>query len=465
MNIQNFNQNSNGSASNNASGPERNSGKKKKIRLHIEDVTLENEYYIDISKRYRLAKFIVLILLIIYILAMISIYREEITIENFRYMIKYLDNSTLEYEGEYNTIYYNNDGHSDYAYYKGELAVVSGSEMNLFAMSGISDLNLTLTYTEPKIMPSAKYMLVYDFFGNSYSLYNSFSQLYSETLEYPISDAAISDSGMYAVVTKTQEYRSAVIFYDKNFEQVSQILKEKYVMDIDITDDGEKALVVSAYNSEGIFNCEIMTINPYSDKPESLAVYEDKIPLKAGYNAVGGYTVLCDTGVTLYDSDNRLVSEYDFGGLQPAKCDIGEYYTSVALSQNVVVNENRIIFFNVNGKAVYEEIIKGEILEIKTDKDFAYIVFDGKLMKIDLYSGESGECEIEKNCMELIVVNDRVLLLCYNNKCIALENTAANFGLSKPEETEAAYDGVVISDVTENEETDSVSDETNSQIS
>lgn len=429
--MQQYNNNNNkDSASQNSSSSQHKNNKKNKIKLRIEDVTIENEYYIDIAKKFKIAKYIILILLIFYVLAMISLYRDEITVENFRYMIKYLDNSSSDYDGEYSTIYYNSDTQSSHAYYKGELAVAGKAGLSLFSMTGISDLNVTLGYTEPKLIAASRYLMAYDFFGNSYSLYNSFSQLYSQSTEYPISNAALSDSGVYAIVTKTQEYRSVVLFYDKDFELISQILKEKYVMDISLMPDGNNALIVSAYNSAGMYSCEIMTIDPHTDEPFAVMTFDDRLPLVAAFNSSGGYTVVCDTGVMIFDSSNELLKYNDFGGYEPSRCEIGDYYTAVALSRNVVVNENRIIFFDTKGKIVYDEIIKGEILDIKTDMNYAYIVFDGRIKKINILTGVCGEYAINKNCTEILVVSDTVLLVCYDNRSVAIENTDAAFGMN-----------------------------------
>lgn len=55
-------------------------------------------------------------------------------------------------------------------------------------------------------------MIVYDLGGNYYSVYNSLEKLSEKFTAYPIAAAAGTDNGMYAVLTRSAEYKVSNIF-------------------------------------------------------------------------------------------------------------------------------------------------------------------------------------------------------------------------------------------------------------
>ena len=49
-----------------------------------------NKYYESVATAFRYAKFIVLFLTVIFVMFILSFFREEVSIENFQYMLKYI---------------------------------------------------------------------------------------------------------------------------------------------------------------------------------------------------------------------------------------------------------------------------------------------------------------------------------------------------------------------------------------
>ncbi len=416
-------------------------GKKgKRIRFRSEDIVEETPYYLQMGRRYKFAKFAILVVLVVYLLGMLSAFRDELTLTNFlQWFDKMFVNSytVSEYEGEYKTIFYNNDGSGDQTLYKGDLAVVDEGGLVVYSMSGIAEMTEAFSYSAPKLLSSDRYLLAYDFFGNSYSVYNSFSRLHTETLPYPISGAAISDSGIFALISRTDEYRGSVTFYNAKFEPLSEILKSKFVFDVAIDHDGDMAIITSVYNEGGDFMCEIVALDPHSDEPRSTVNIADTVPWKTGFMINGNYAVVCDSAVYLYDTDHKQIGCYTYGGVALSSCYIDDYFTTIVLSENVVVDENRVVFYKADGEKLREIYTKGEIADIKTDDRYAYLVFDGSIMKIDLYTGEEGFCRVEKNCGKILLIKD-MLLLCYANHESPIENSAVTFGMSGAADSESA---------------------------
>lgn len=378
-----------------------------------------NMHFLAVSRRYKIAKLIVLFFLVMYLLVTIALYRDKITVENFQYIMKYLDVDSPEYSGNYRTIYYDASNERRVGLYKGELAVVTGSAVNLYNMLGNNILNYNTSYSQPVLHTSKSYMLVYALGEKAYSINNTLSQLYTETYEYPIQGAALSDSGMYAIVSKTLEYRSAVYIYDRDFNKITQILKDKLVMDVEITSNGDEVLLLSVYNKNGDFRSEIMTCNPYSDVESSIETLEGVFAVKAGYNSEGGYSIICDSKILFYDKDNKRLAAYSYDGLVPVNYLLSEKYTAIAFNKNIVGNDNDFIIFDNSGKSVYSGIISGKIYDIASDGIYVYVLLDNLIIRIDPQDGAVIPAEIEGSALNLLVKDMYTLIVCYNQKSMA----------------------------------------------
>jgi len=377
----------------------------------------ENKYYIGISERCKTVKYIVLVILVVFILTMISVCKDDITVENFQYLIKFLDTEKNEYDGSSRTIIYSSSENMRFGVYKGDLVTAKNYTVDMYNFTGAVTMTDDVVYGDPVLLTSDKYMLVYDLGGTSFTLYNAFSRLYSETFDYALTNAAVSDSGMFAIVTKTLEYRSAVYIYDKDFNKITQIMKDKYVMSVDIADDGSKILVVSASsNSDGDFYTEIMSVEPYSEKESTHTIVTDAMPLAAAYNKNNGYTVLCDNRLLFYSEDGSLESEYGFGGRIPTSFDMSGEYTVISFNKNLVGYDNDIMVFNAEGKLVLNTIIEGRITRMRTDSGCLFVLLGNSLVRVDIENGKKDTLDIEKNCSDIVPVDESRFMLCYTEK-------------------------------------------------
>jgi len=176
-------------------------------------------YWGAIAFRIKIARYLLLTALVIFLGVMIFAYHSDLTLENLQYMMRYLNTDSPEYTGKYRTIYFNQSDKLQVGSYKGEVAVADEKSVTLYNMLGNSTLTYSINMQTPMLLTSDRYMLVYGLGENTFTVSNAFSKIYSETLEYPIWGASISDD-MFAIVSNTMEYRSAVTIYDTSFRKI-----------------------------------------------------------------------------------------------------------------------------------------------------------------------------------------------------------------------------------------------------
>ena len=164
-----------------------------------------NPYFIVISNRFKTAKYITACILVVYLLAAVVLFRDEITVENLRYLFKDIEMGENSITESSDIIKYDADIQVQLATYKGDLVVAGSSYFYLCDLQGNKRLSENSTFSNPIVLTGDKYLLVYGLSEHTYTLYNAFAQLHTATTEYPISCAALSNKGMYAIVTRTSE--------------------------------------------------------------------------------------------------------------------------------------------------------------------------------------------------------------------------------------------------------------------
>ena len=373
-----------------------------------------NEYLLEISRKIKLCKIFVILFTVVFMCGMIFIFRSDITLENYRYFIRFFS-SDGDYNGDYRTIYFDSASTSSIGIFNGDLVTVSTNGINLYSMKGNNTLTENLSYSNPMIDTHGKYLAVYDLGGYSFELLNNFSVLYSETFDYPISLAKVSEDGMFALVTKSLEYQSVVNLYDHNFRLLSRIYKDKYVMDLDISHDESEILVVSAYSENGIYCSEVMIGQPYVSESESTAVLTNEFALSCNYFADGSYCVMTDKALHFYNDDNQETGNYQFGNIVPTKFEATENNVIISYNKNIVGSEMGIFIFDEKGEIKSEYTVPDRVLDIACYKDDFFILCAKNINRLNVKSDEIQSYPITGGSTRIFVCDDDTVIVGYTN--------------------------------------------------
>ena len=317
--------------------------------------------------------------------------------------------------------------------FNGDLAVVKRDGVNFYGMSGSNTMNQPVSYSNPALITNGKYMLTYDIGGYSFDLFNNFSRLAGETFDYPISTAAVSREGMYAVVTKSLEYQSQVNLYDHNFTLLTRILKDKYVMNVGISDDGSEILVMSVYSENGKYSTEIMTLEPYSNTAKSTYNRVDSMAVLGGYHADGSYSVLCSDALLFFDKNDTLVNEFPITAITPTKCIVSSDCTILAYNENIVGSTTDIIVFSNDGEQITTLELDDKLIDVDCLGDVIYMLCNNNLVRLDLNDSKPQKCRLEGGGSSVFIADPETVLISYSNK-VQPYSTESLFADDKEEE-------------------------------
>lgn len=340
-----------------------------------------NEYYISVARKLRVFKYLTLIVLIVFVSVMLLVFRESITYENLQYMLR--DFNVASSGATFSTINFDTDGVSCTEVFRGDILTVGKKNISLYSISGNKILSQTVSYNAPCVSVSEKYFLAYDSEGKTYSVYNSYSKLFSEEFDYSVTDACVSDSGNYAVVTSTREYPYAIYVYNKDFKRIGEYYKNKYVMDILLSKDGEQLIILSFYAEGGDYRTEILLCDTSGKTEDRTVTISGRFPMMAEYNENGGFTVVTDGGAYVYSDGAELLKTVSLKDEILSRAALGENSSALFYKKNKNASETSVVLFDNEGNVIYNDCVYGKIVDAEMFEDGLYVLMDDSVILID----------------------------------------------------------------------------------
>lgn len=374
----------------------------------IDDAPERNAYYDRVARRYRTAQYLTLFLVVAVILTAFVTGSDSITYANFVYLLRDFDTVLSAGGDTVNRIRYSAADERQYLCYRNGLALVNRAGVELYNASGRRTLDDTPGFSDPRAAASAQYMLVWDAGHTSYALYNSLARIYTGELDFPISAGAISDSGMYAVVTKSREYTSAVLLYGKNNRLKNRFLKDEYVIDVAIADDGERVALASVKSADGAYLTELLLAEPGKDTALATVELGGMFPLAVRFFDDNRVALLCDGAICFYSAQGEALGRFTFTDAAPSRFALDGELAALVFPNNVMGTESRVLCFDGNGQTVDDAVFAGRAEAVALGHDGLYLLTEN-----DLYhraEGKTASLDYSGSGKALLTSGDGVLL-------------------------------------------------------
>ncbi len=401
---------------------------KEKILRREDFAGAGDAYYATVSARYKIAQRVFSLLLILFILISIFANIRDITYGNFFYFVRDFGNAVDIESTNYETLAYDVYPNQTFSLYRGGLAAVSPSNVSVFTATGRRTLRSRSDYVIPYAVCSDKYVLVYDMSGTSFALYNSFSKVYTENFENAVTDAAISDSGVFAVVTSSAEYKSVIQVYNKNIKPIGKYSKDMYAIDTAIDADGERMAVLyySVGDGRGASTVRVYDVserkNDSRDPDEERILFETvlpyEFPLACSFLEKGRLSVITDSSATVLDDLYNVYEEQRYGG-EVSAVYADEGGAAVALKTGALNDVNKIIAFDSEGKLLYSDIVRESARQIEVCGKYIFIKSDTGAVRVDSASGEEEKYECQSG--KMLVYDEETAIVCAESKAVYIK--------------------------------------------
>ena len=272
-------------------------------------------YFASVSAFYKVIERILWVLLVLFLIFSLLTNYKEITFNNFFYLLKDFSSAVDSETSNYQVLSYDSDKRQKFALFRGGIVSASPSSVSVFTSSGRRSLRNNNDYYSPNIVSSDKYVLVYDSASSSFSIYNSFSKVYNERLDDPITDAAFASDGSFAVATRQADIKTVIHLYGKNIKQRGYISQSDYVFDMSLSNT-EDRLATIAYDVGAGTGETIITVYDVgsSNTAKELFKYsiDGEFPYSCAYLENGSLAIVTNRSIQIFDKNFKQDKKQNF---------------------------------------------------------------------------------------------------------------------------------------------------------
>ena len=294
--------------------------------------------------------------------------------------------------------------------------VLSDTKITAYSNSGKELFSYVHGFEKPVLKSSSTRALVFNQGGNDVLIFDLKELKFSFTTEKPIVTAAISDSGVFGVVTDSDNYASAVSIYSKSKKMIYEwYSSEGTVNNLAISPNGKK-IAVSAFTSEvGHYDSKLNILKfDSADAVFSKEYGGTLIYALDTYNS-GGISLLTSNGFEYIKWSNYKLKKYS-----------NEYSVSMFRSTsnaNLVVfnrendkTDNRIAIFNSRGDLKREVEFSGILNDIQISRGNIYCLTDTEVFLLNDEGEILRQAESGFGGVRIAVVNTNSVAVITDNK-------------------------------------------------
>jgi len=275
----------------------------------------ENTYYKKVSKRYRNAKLLLSVLLVVFVVFAIILGSESLTYANLQYMLRNFSESSSSDDERSLWIRIETAGEHEIAAYNNRIVTADESGIAFYRVSGKKIYSDSVSFGSPELAVGGKYCILWSCGSGSYAVFNTVSLIKNETLDHPIYDVATSDSGNYAILTKSAEYSSSVRLYNSDFNLTAVFNKsDAYISDLALSLDGTLLASAAFYAENGIYNTVIELFDSVSGEKKFSQKLSDAFPVKCGFFEDGSLYLVTNKSLQAFSLSGEQLFSSDFNG-------------------------------------------------------------------------------------------------------------------------------------------------------
>lgn len=362
------------------------------------------------QKKYRFYKFIAITVLVVFLIGGLVIFENDITMENLRYLVKYLDFSSSGAFSDGSVIYYNADSANRFHVFRGDLALVNSSGVSLYDRRGSVVMSDSYSMASPTSVCGDRYLVIYDMGGHQVRLYNSFSLLYDKSFSYPVQSVSINKDGSFCVVTSQKNYHSAVYVYDNDFKEIHKWLSaDKFAVEAHLSD--QNILSISAVHVEnGDLVSDLVRLEIGKKDGKNILSVKDELPL-AHKSDKKGTVFFTDRALRYVTKDAKVQQDTKFPEESLEKIVIGDEISAVLQDELSVGVSYRLRIFDSKGSELRSHKFSSTVRDIQIWEDTVYVLTNTEL--VVLAEGEDVYTEqLDGDYSAFGVLSQKQIILC-----------------------------------------------------
>ena len=380
--------------------------------------------YTKTHSRIKTVRYVIIALLVIFVVLAVMFYREDLTVENLRYLLKYVDVKPMTFGSDENTqINFESDSATVTGAFKEDLVVLTKTSLKIYDLSSTEILESSHGLTAPTLAMGEKYFAVYDIGSKYVAIYNSFSKLWENTFDYPVYSVALDSNGNFCVATGEKDHTSALKVYNNSFENIFNWKSvDKYSVCADIHTDEVTHMAVGTIKSttEGDMLSDLVILSADSAKVTATIDFPSEMMMDVAFNETGNIACLTDKYLRIVSPKGEILTEYPFNSKALRKFEVGDDWTALLLNENLVGKTHKLIIFDAMGNTYMETTVNSEITDMCISSSHAFLLGVEDITVIDIVTKSSKEYESERSYRSIELLDEKNVFLVYDGLALAL---------------------------------------------
>ena len=271
-------------------------------------------YYRRASSVLKLVRFAVLLGFVVFAVFCIGFFKDNITVDNLRYLLKYLDLSAADNTPSDAEITLDNGSGVSYVLVGNDLAVLGKNGIGLYDFAGNKLYQYDMQLASPAVLSNGKNLLVYDTDGKDLAVFDAVSKVLEKHFDYDVKSASLNGLGSFAVITSEKTYRSGVVVFDRDGKETFRWMSpDKYLTGTALNANATVVTCAALSNKNGAFTTELVSYNTATGAKEVSKTFEDTLVLKLGYAENDSYLyMLTDSAFVCFDRDLNEVGRASY---------------------------------------------------------------------------------------------------------------------------------------------------------
>ena len=322
-----------------------------------------------------MARYGVFLFFLLFVILSMTIFRKDITFDNFRYLMKYLEISPPSVGEEENILNIAVGKDATIGLINDKLVLAEDHSVVSYDLSGRKLLSETVRYQNPTAVQNAQSLLLYDRDGTGLSIYNSFSKVYDKNLPTAIEAVTLSDDGGFAVITREKSYSGGFTVYDNHYKKIySFMTRTATVTDLCYDGKQKRAACATLDAKDGDFYAELYTFDLTNENEiKASASLTGEMPLSM-FCVGDGFALMTDRGLHFYDYDAKETAFCDFEYETPSSLYRFDEFFAVVFKSSLAGTETALRIYDDTGSLLYTQYFKSEPADVHAANGFFYVL-------------------------------------------------------------------------------------------
>lgn len=377
-----------------------------------------NAHYLKLARTSAIIRYACIIFVVVFAVYSLSFHANEISMENFRYMLKFINlgdeqqssaGSSLDFDGS--------DGNRGIIF-KGDLAVLNENGLTVIGWDGETILREAMPLDHPMIDENGISLFCYDLGGREVRIFNSYSRIATVPFDYPVHGLASSEEGGFAVISSAKGFRSAIYVYDKEYRPIyTMSLADEYADFIDMSSQGNEFIIASHFSEGGNIVTKVTKMQTDKKDPLFSQSFVGEIPLGIYYTD-DGFCLMTSDRLRTFDKDNELKAEVDFNGKRLLS---GEFFGNKILLTYAVEGLSggtEAIVYNTDGEEIYSYNFPAAVSDALIVENVFYALSPGVMTLYDFEAEEATSYEVPTAFTSLIPAEENAILFSENQAVV-----------------------------------------------